>query len=603
MKSPRLPSIASLTLLAALSLTGCKEGKPTLTPEQQEQEVEKRVKQKLAEERLAQQQQSLDQKAQDLATREQQLAQREQQAAATPTPAADQEPPAASEGRSAVRGIAVDEPATSRPPGSYDVFYNALDRDGDWFEVPRYGLVWRPAVSAADPGWRPYSVGHWAYTEQGWTWISDEPFGWATYHYGRWTRLVGTGWVWVPGDQWAPAWVSWRNNDNYVGWAPLPPESAASVTIREGADSDYNIAPSFYSFVAMDSFGNRELAPEIVAPEKNVMFINQTRNVTNVFVNNTVVINQGPSIEVVQRRTRQHIDILKIARKADLPPGEAHTVRGNVLEVKAPLIEHGRAPQHRPATQRRVELAEVDRSTPPPARVNEQRPVGSPAKAGHTPQNVGSPHPQTNAWTAPQRPQSAGSAQPQSTPQSTPPMPSRPTSQASPVPVHRPGVNQPFSPTPARPATTPWVTPTPVSSPTVAPTPVARQTGLQQPVNQPANPIRQPSSWGQSPQSPRSTAPEAQSQPQEQRTQRPAPPIQRSVQPEPARQVQSLATPRPEPPRRPEPPAPRIVEPERRAEPHRAVEPARSTPAPSSSSSSQDSDKDKDKHDKKDRNR
>ena len=30
---------------------------------------------------------------------------------------------------------------------------------------------------------------------------------------------------WVPGDQWAPAWVAWRYSDDYVGWAPLPPEA------------------------------------------------------------------------------------------------------------------------------------------------------------------------------------------------------------------------------------------------------------------------------------------------------------------------------------------------------------------------------------------
>src|SRR6266496_1683468 len=31
------------------------------------------------------------------------------------------------------------------------------------------------------------------------------------------------GWVWIPGTVWAPAWVTWTYNDNYVGWAPLPP--------------------------------------------------------------------------------------------------------------------------------------------------------------------------------------------------------------------------------------------------------------------------------------------------------------------------------------------------------------------------------------------
>jgi hypothetical protein len=55
--------------------------------------------------------------------------------------------------------------------------------------------------------------------------MSEEPFGWATFHYGRWTRLRNIGWIWVPGDEWAPAWVSWRKSNDYIGWAPLPPEA------------------------------------------------------------------------------------------------------------------------------------------------------------------------------------------------------------------------------------------------------------------------------------------------------------------------------------------------------------------------------------------
>src|SRR5207248_1104167 len=99
-----------------------------------------------------------------------------------------------------------------------------LDQYGDWRETSDYGYVWQPR-QAQSRTWRPYTDGHWVYTDVGWTWISEEPFGWATYHYGRWTRLRNIGWVWVPGDEWAPAWVSWRKSNAYVGWAPLPPEA------------------------------------------------------------------------------------------------------------------------------------------------------------------------------------------------------------------------------------------------------------------------------------------------------------------------------------------------------------------------------------------
>src|SRR5262245_58154441 len=62
-------------------------------------------------------------------------------------------------------------------------FYDRLAPHGAW--VRRNNVyLFVPAVSA---DWRPYTHGHWEYSARfGWIWISGEPFGWATYHYGRW---------------------------------------------------------------------------------------------------------------------------------------------------------------------------------------------------------------------------------------------------------------------------------------------------------------------------------------------------------------------------------------------------------------------------------
>ena len=79
---------------------------------------------------------------------------------------------------------------------SFDFFYNNLN-DGNWVEVGDYGYCWQPNARRNN-NWRPYADGYWAYTDVGWTWVSNEDFGWATYHYGRWARLGDTGWVWVP---------------------------------------------------------------------------------------------------------------------------------------------------------------------------------------------------------------------------------------------------------------------------------------------------------------------------------------------------------------------------------------------------------------------
>src|ERR1700689_5327455 len=67
---------------------------------------------------------------------------------------------------------------------SFQTFYDQLGDQGTWVQTDDYGYVFQPNVS--DPNWAPYTDGHWAYTDVGWMWVSDEPWGWATYHYGRW---------------------------------------------------------------------------------------------------------------------------------------------------------------------------------------------------------------------------------------------------------------------------------------------------------------------------------------------------------------------------------------------------------------------------------
>ena len=80
--------------------------------------------------------------------------------------------------------------------------------------------------------------------------MSYEDFGDIVYHYGRWVRVQDEGWCWVPDTDWGPAWVSWRNNDEYVGWAPLPPEARfeAEVGFSTWVDDTYDIGPGYYRF-------------------------------------------------------------------------------------------------------------------------------------------------------------------------------------------------------------------------------------------------------------------------------------------------------------------------------------------------------------------
>jgi hypothetical protein len=109
----------------------------------------------------------------------------------------------------------------AQPPGQA-AFDQALSPYGRWVDTPDYGRVWIPA-SSAQGDWQPYTNGSWVYTESGWAFASDVPWGWAVFHYGRWGFRDGLGWFWVPGYTWAPAWVSWRYSNGHVGWSPYGP--------------------------------------------------------------------------------------------------------------------------------------------------------------------------------------------------------------------------------------------------------------------------------------------------------------------------------------------------------------------------------------------
>lgn len=232
---------------------------------------------------------------------------------------------------------------------SIDFFYNNLD-DGSWLEVADYGYCWQPSVAVSNTSWRPYADGYWAYTDVGWTWVSYEDFGWATYHYGSWARLRDHGWVWVPGYEWGPAWVSWRTGGDYVGWAPLPPRRHrgggevvyAGRPITGYVDIEFDIGPAYYNFVDVRYIGAPVLREHIYAPTQNITYINQTVNVTNITYNNSVVYNYGPDYNRLSAYSTRPIQRLTLQRQTDADfaagaqSGHLTKVQGNTLLVAAP---------------------------------------------------------------------------------------------------------------------------------------------------------------------------------------------------------------------------------------------------------------------------
>jgi hypothetical protein len=195
------------------------------------------------------------------------------------------------------RAALADNWSVSVSVGQVRDFYEPLSRHGYWVDVAPHGRCWYPAYVEHD--WRPYAEGYWLWTDSGWYWVSEEPWAWATYHYGRWVLDSYYGWIWVPDTDWGPAWVSWREGGDYVGWAPLPPrcrEFGPDGVLIIGANV---IAPGWFVFVEHRHFCRPVHRRNVII---NQTIINQTVNITNIRRRGDhTIINNGPDLDVVRR--------------------------------------------------------------------------------------------------------------------------------------------------------------------------------------------------------------------------------------------------------------------------------------------------------------
>jgi hypothetical protein len=168
-----------------------------------------------------------------------------------------------------------EDPSSQRR--AVDEFSPHLRPYGYWVDDPFYGRVWVPHRGAVGADFRPYvSGGRWELTAgDDWLWVSDYPFGWVTFHYGRWAWLSGgLGWGWVPGYVYSPAWVDFRiGSSGYVGWGPAPPYSVwrGGVFISLGVHRPvpYVFCPTTYVFssglpryVVRDRYRARSIAAQ-----------------------------------------------------------------------------------------------------------------------------------------------------------------------------------------------------------------------------------------------------------------------------------------------------------------------------------------------------
>src|SRR6202162_3282387 len=482
-------------VIALASLCSCQKQQ---SDSEKDAEVERRVQERLPAERQTQQQQQLDQRQVDLDAREKALAEKESAAPTTPgqTEQAESEPNEPESRPHAPRESAITT--------GHSTFYNKLEPYGDWIETNDYGYVFHPREAASSVRWRPYTDGRWVYTDAGWTWISEEPFGWATYHYGRWTRLRGIGWVWVPGNQWAPAWVSWRKSNDYVGWAPLPPEASFDqrTGIRNWSDSYYDVGPDQYCFVASREFGAPRVEQTLLPPERNVAIINQTTNVTKITYNNRTFVKKAQSYDELRATSREPIQRFRLEQNAnvDVSTPPRSQVRGDAVVIAAPVIVPPTANERPPTVKQTITVAAVDLGWAAIANQDEAKRTREKMKSEATPP----PNAPPKKFVRAAAPENAtppvtggGTTSAASTP--TAPQTTTPVATSTPKPAMIPRSVVTSSPSPSAPASptasqrrgrllVPRGPPTPSVSPasTMTPTPSKRPTAIEEPTLIPA---------------------------------------------------------------------------------------------------------------------
>jgi hypothetical protein len=237
-------------------------------------------------------------------------------------------------------------------------FHAPLTPHGAWIEVGSYGRCWRPARVTV--GWQPYIDGHWVWTDCGWYWVSDEPWAWACYRYGTWAYDSSHGWIWVPGIEWGPAWVTWRYGGGYCGWAPLAPRGMV-------------IAPRTFVFVEARRFHEPVRRSTVII--NNTTIINkttvvggirhETRNISGGAAQK-VVVNEGPRVDEIQKATGKKINAVPIREavvRNPVPTDAVNKINESRKKEKQPDVDKQPGPDKKNSV---VETKPDGRSVPQP---------------------------------------------------------------------------------------------------------------------------------------------------------------------------------------------------------------------------------------------
>ena len=199
------------------------------------------------------------------------------------------------------------------------------------------------------------------------------------------------GWYWVPGRVWAPAWVSWRRSNDYVGWAPLPPDGdGLSVSIGV---STYEPPRSHWHFVPVRKFASRDLS--VVVVNDNSVY-EHTEYYGPVTIKNNIVINNVININFVRENSDEEVEVVEAKVVKD--PRDAKQADGNAVIVvegevgepsssEAPPEAQEPTEVKSPTAEQEVEATAETGSTEAPASDADGAPANASGETTETPES------------------------------------------------------------------------------------------------------------------------------------------------------------------------------------------------------------------------
>ena len=221
--------------------------------------------------------------------------------------------------------------------------YEDLDPYGTWSYVAGYGTCWQPTGVVA--GWAPYRFGHWTWVGSwGWTWVEDEPWGFAPFHYGRWA-VAARRWVWVPGPSlvrpvYAPALVAWVGGGPGfrfsvgagLGWFPLAPGEVflPGYRVSRAYLNRVNVTNTAVNIARVANVYNNVV---INRNMNNMTYVNRNVNGGVTVVSRDTFVNARPVARNVVSASARELAVAPVSHAVAVEP-----MRSSVLGTGRPVV-------------------------------------------------------------------------------------------------------------------------------------------------------------------------------------------------------------------------------------------------------------------------